>query len=1035
MGTAAAPPSRWRLPTTLAAATWIVLTVDGLTGTTLQQGSLLGPAPSLGARFYGFSNTVFAIYAVVGLVLAGGTVAILRAAGARRRTQVLAASAVAAVTVVVDGLPPFGADLGGILALVPAFGVLVLGVAGVRITWRLVLLVGGLAVGIVAVVAIVDWAVPPATHLGGFVQSVLDGAAWQVLAGKAGGAWATVANPVGALAAVVCVVTAWAVLDPRRARLERLAAAYDADPLLRRTVVAVVTVGVVGTLLNDSGVVVAGYVVLMSVPLLLAGALEARLTDAPGGGRGTARHLAGVAAALVIAMQLGGVALPASGLSHAGDVTTGGDPVLTDDEPVVVVGTEGVRWEDVSPAATPTLWNMLRDGGSAGGVTAAVTGASGDCSAAGWLGLSSGRSPVTGEVVDGTWTCAPWEVDADGADEGADEGAGPAAVEGWDELAALQSSSEYRPRLGVLGDTFAAGGICTTAVGPGAALALATGDGQVARYRDLDAALADPADAFSCPVTFVDAGAAPYHPGGNGSGNRTVPDDATGDGALRQEALRAVDSRVRQVLAAAPQDVTVLVTDVGNPAPTRPALGVGIVRADAEAAPSYLASASTRWLGVVRLLDLPPSLVEDFGLARPTEFSGAPIGLADQRPSSTGTTVRDLSALTERDHSLRVVTGTVTGVPTYVALVAFALVALVLPRVRRRRPARVVAVWTRSLEAVLLVCAAVPAASFLMTTWSWWRLPDPTAGLWLALAGGTLLVATVGTLASRRPAWGGTVLVASVTFVVLTVDAVLGTPLHRGSPLGAAPTLGGRFYGFGNPTYSVYAVVAVLCAAGLASLVARRWNRVAAAVTASVIGVVTLVVTVWPTFGVDVGGGLVLVPVFAVVVLAVLGARLTWQRLLVAGGAGVLLVAVIGVLDWLRPADERSHLGAFVQSVIDGTAFETVWRKAGYALRSLDAGPPAWLSLAVLVGVVLVLWGGRRFRARWLEQAEDAWPLLRAVLVAMLVAGVGGALVNDYGIRVVTIMLFPAVPMIGLLVLRAGLTDEPSERIVTDRAH
>jgi hypothetical protein len=314
----------------------------------------------------------------------------------------------------------------------------------------------------------------------------------------------------------------------------------------------------------------------------------------------------------------------------------------------------------------------------------------------------------------------------------------------------------------------------------------------------------------------------------------------------------------------------------------------------------------------------------------------------------------------------------------------------------------------------------VPAAAFLMTTWSWWRLPDPGTGLWTALLGCTALVAAVGTLAPRRPAWSGPVLVSWVAFVVLTVDAVLGTPLHRGSPLGAAPTLGGRFYGFGNPTYSVYAVVAVIAAAGIATVVTRRWNRVAGAVAASVVGAVALVVTVWPTFGVDVGGGLVLVPVFVVVVLAVLGARLTWRRLLLAGGAGVALVAVIGVLDWLRPPAERSHLGAFVQSVVDGTAFETIWRKAGYALRSLDGGPPAWLSLAVLVAVVLLLWGGPRFRAGWLERTEEAWPLLRSVLVALLIAGVGGALVNDYGIRVVTIMLFPAVPLLGLLVLRVA---------------
>ncbi len=1030
------PASPWRLPTTLAGLTWLVLTIDGLTGTTLQQGSLLGPAPSLGARFYGFSNTVFAVYAVAGLVLAAGVAAMLRRRGpsggsaggpsggsaGRSGAATVVAGVVGVVTVLVDGLPPFGADLGGILALVPGFAVLVLGVAGVRVTWGRLLVIGAATVGLVLVVAVADWATGPMTHLGGFVQSVLDGHAFGVVAGKAAGAWATVANPGGALVLVGAAALAWALLDPDRWRLDGVAAAYADQPLLRRLVVALVTTAAVGTLVNDSGIAIAMFVALVATPLLLSGQLEH--AERPGTvaavpaaeaavGRpprvaATGGMLVGVCGALLVALLLGAAALPARGLAGAGDVTGPGAPVVGR-EPVVLIGTQGLRWDDVTPRATPALWELLRDGASATGVTPSVTGPSGDCVAAGWLGLSSGRSAVTGQSVDGVWACQPWTVEASG------EGA---VVEGWDDLVALQSRSEFRPRLGVLGAAFADGDVCTTAVGPGAALALAGRDGSVGRYRDLEAALEDPQDSFGCPVTVVDAGAAPYHPTGEGSTSRPVPADATTGEEARTEAVRAVDATVRRVLRAAPEDATVLVLDMGNPAPARPALGIGLADADAGDAPAYLTSAATRWLGVVRLLDVPTTLVEGFGVPRPVDVSGAPLTLAQERPSDTADTVGELAGITHRDHSLRVTTGTVTTLPAYVSLVALALVVLLLPRWRSAGRARSVAGASRLLDGVLLVCAAVPAATFLMSAWAWWRLENPALGLWTALLASTAVVALVGALAPRRPAWAGATVVATLTFAVLTLDAVLGTPLHRGSPLGSAPTLGGRYYGFGNPTYSVYAVAAVFCAAGLATLVARRWNRVAAAVVAGVIGLVTLLVTVWPTFGVDVGGGLVLLPVFVVLVLGVLGARITWRRLFAAGGAGVLLVAVIGVLDWLRPPDQRSHLGAFVQSVLDGTGLETVLRKAGYALRSLSGGFPAWLSLAVLVAVVLALWGGRRLRAAWLVRAEESWPLLRHVLVALLVAGVGGALVNDYGIRVVTIMLFAAVPLVGLVALR-----------------
>ena len=66
----ALPAGRWRLAAVTAGVTWLVLTVDGVTGTVLQSGSILGVAPTGGARYYGFGNTTFGIYAASGLVLA-----------------------------------------------------------------------------------------------------------------------------------------------------------------------------------------------------------------------------------------------------------------------------------------------------------------------------------------------------------------------------------------------------------------------------------------------------------------------------------------------------------------------------------------------------------------------------------------------------------------------------------------------------------------------------------------------------------------------------------------------------------------------------------------------------------------------------------------------------------------------------------------------------------------------------------------------------------------------------------------------------
>ena len=67
---------------------------------------------------------------------------------------------------------------------------------------------------------------------------------------------------------------------------------------------------------------------------------------------------------------------------------------------------------------------------------------------------------------------------------------GGAAVPGWGELERVQDEQTFDTQLGLLGDRVAEAQSCTTAVGPGAVLALARGDGVVANYTP-DPATAD----------------------------------------------------------------------------------------------------------------------------------------------------------------------------------------------------------------------------------------------------------------------------------------------------------------------------------------------------------------------------------------------------------------------------------------------------------------------------------------------------------------------------------------------------------------
>ena len=997
------PRGRWRLAAAAAGATWLVLTVDGVTGTVLQQGSILGVTPTAGARYYGFGNTTFGVYAAAALVLAGAIGAWLRAAG-RRGAAVVAVSAIGVVSVVVDGWPTFGADFGGVLALVPAFAVLVVAVAGAVVTVRraLVILVG--AVVAVTVVAVVDWARPGrSSHLGLFVQRVIDGDAWGVVSGKAQGAWATIDQPAGAFAALACLTVCAVLVGPDRWRPAFLRRAYGSWPLLRGVLLSVVVAALLGALVNDSGVVVAIAVLGLAGVALVVSALASawdalpattvpREADAPL--RRMPAVLVATGGALLAVLLLVTVTVPTQAAA-AGAVTSGtGQVAVSSDKPVVVIGTAGLTWADVDRSATPTLWGLLRDGAAAGAVSPGVTGRASWCDSAGWLSLSAGRAPVTGESVDGEWQCAPWSVTPDG------DGA---TIQGWDAIAALQSRSEFRPTIGELGDTLAQGDVCATAVGPEAALALAGTDASVGRYRTLQDATTDPADVFSCPLTIVDAGSAPH--------------SADIDPTVRAMELTALDTQVRSLLRVIPTGSTVMLVETGNPAPSRPSLGVGLLDSADVTGTRFWSTPSTRWVGVVRLLDLPATLLTAVGITPPDVFTGSAITVAEDRPADAATAVRQLADLTVRDQALRGTAGKVTTTPMVVGLALILLSTFVAPLLARRRP-RTELVTRRVVDAVQLFLASLPAGVFLMTATSWWRFESPTAVMWWSVLGCTLVVAAAAALVPWRPVIGGPGLVALFTFGVLTLDAVLGTPLHRGSLLGPAPTLGGRFYGFGNPTYSVYVVAGLLGAAALGTWL-RRYGRWVAGAGAALVCGTALVVDLWPSLGADVGGGLVLLPAGAIVVLAVAGIRVTWRKLLVAGVAGVLLVAGIGVLDWLRPAPERTHLGIFVQSVVDGTAWETISRKLGYAVRTVNGGWVTWTTLAVLVVAVVLLWKGSPLRWTAWERLERQWPLVRPAVLALLLAAVGGSVVNDYGIKIATAVLAALLPLLGMLLIRS----------------
>jgi len=268
--------------TVVATATAAVLAVDVMTGSRLQMFSLAGYSALVAGRFYGLGNVAFALFATGALLAACG---VADALTPRKRLAGIVVLFIGLAAVAIDGAPFWGADFGGVLALVPGFAVLVLAAAGKRFTVaRLVFVVVG-AAGLVTAFGTIDYLRPAAerTHLGRFVGQVLDGGAWTVIERKASANLGLLTTtPLALIVPVALAFLALVLLKPTSVGAGALSGAFTVAPLLRSGLTAVLVTAVIGFLTNDSGVVVPAMAMTLAIPLALAVSLRAVRDPTPG---------------------------------------------------------------------------------------------------------------------------------------------------------------------------------------------------------------------------------------------------------------------------------------------------------------------------------------------------------------------------------------------------------------------------------------------------------------------------------------------------------------------------------------------------------------------------------------------------------------------------------------------------------------------------------------------------------------------------------------------------------------------------------
>jgi hypothetical protein len=488
--------------------------------------------------------------------------------------------------------------------------------------------------------------------------------------------------------------------------------------------------------------------------------------------------------------------------------------------------------------------------------------------------------------------------------------------------------------------------------------------------------------------------------------------------AMARAALHDSDALLGKLLATTTADDLVMVLSPTAPRAAEALTPIG-VRSPAFRS-GTLVSGTTRRRGYVTLPDIAPTILEQLGLAKPDAMTGAAM-TADNSgnlgPSRWGHFLRMNEATRFRDSVAGPVT--VLFVILQVVFSVMAIAAIAFDSARLRRPASLLALFTMGLPFVAFAIGLLPQKS-------------PGFFPYLAiLTVGAVVIAfgarAIGRLAAPRSRVVVTAMIpAAIVFVLLVIDITTGGRLEINTTFGYSPLVAGRFDGFGNPAYSIFAMSALVLACGMWTVLGadrRGPGRRAAIGFVVVVFVVAIVLDGHPSFGSDVGGTISILPAAILVLWLLLGRRVRVRVVLLAAVGTAALLGVFAAIDLSRPVDSQTHLARLISQTTSGDSGGSglvIQRKIDSNLSILTHSVWTW---AIPLSLVLLIRFARR-RPQALQKRLADSPSNRACLWGGITLCVLGTALNDSGIAVTAVMFMIFLPYIVYLVTAPVTLDE-----------
>ena len=662
---------------------------------------------------------------------------------------------------------------------------------------------------------------------------------------------------------------------------------------------------------------------------------------------------------------------------------------------VIIAGAAGLRWDDINPTDTPTLWRLAQqDAIAALTVRSARTPT---CPTDGWLTLGAGNYVRSADQVVGG-QCPPANATITSPDN-------IGAKVSYSAPPTDDTNLSFGAQPGALAEAVR----CTVAVGTGAAIAAARPFGRVDRY-----AATLPSDPTSllgeCPLSIVDLS--------------TVSGSTPAARAVR---AHAVDANLAKVLAARPPGSLVLVAGLSD---TDASSRLHVAIADGPGySGGWLTSTSTGRSGYLQLVDLAPTALGALGIAEPTKlFVGAQAQRVGGRPTDP---VAATAKLADADHQASVRQGVAAWFYGLYAIGETVLLLAAIPLLRRARrsadadgPPPVSRRTARLMEWLLVAAAVSIPAAVLTDVAPWWRAGRPGAAFALVGAGFVALATLAVSVGPwRRGALGPVGAAAAICCRChrrRRTHRLASSAQRRRRLLGRLRrSLCGHGTGRARGVHGRRTAPGRL---GAQNTPAKLWRP---ALVAAIVGLGVIVVGS-PYLGADAGGALALTAAGCLAAAIAGGGWLTFARLAWATLAGLAVLIGFAVLDLRRPVADRSSVGRFITQFHDGTAGVSVHRAAIDDVLGTVSNPINILVVVAIAYTMLVLvrpWGG-------LMRLFGLYPAVRAALTGIGAAAVLAGLVDGVGFTTAGAAAAVVLPLVTLAALR--VLDHADDRTLAD---